>query len=652
VAEAIQAAHTRGVIHRDLKPGNILVAPEEGGLGQPKVLDFDVARLTNADLQVTSVKTETSQLIGTLQYMSPKQLGGDSRHVDARSDVYSLGVIACELLAGRRPFNLGGLSLVDAVTRLQNTRPASLGAAAEGVSSDVELIVATAMEWDPERRYQTAAELAADIRRYLRREPILARPPSATYQFRKFVQRNRTLVAAVAAIALSLLGGTVAATVGFASALRQRDAARLETAKAESVSRFLTEMLSSIDPDTAKGQDVSVGAVVEDSLRRLDRGELADQPAVRTELLSVIGRSLGALGRYPEAIDRLGEALAITEEDEGASSAETARALDRLAIVETEAGLYADAERHFGEAIATREAIGTPSLVGDGAASLGTVYFWTGRLAEGERFFRDAVAQLERTSSEPDDRLAQATGWLGAIMERRGDLEQAVRLHRKALALERALHGEVHTAVASALNNLGNALEAVGDYEAAREAHEESLRIKRELLRPDHPDIAASLSYLGVVLVHLGEPEAAERVLREAVEIRRKVLGDRHPSTAISLLNLAWTVQELGRHEEALALFDEAIRIADVAVGDGDVLPIILRINRARCLVAMGRFEEAEPILLDGYERVVAMLGPEHRRAGATRGYIVDMYEAWGRPDDADRWRDAPNRQAGPLTKD
>ncbi len=205
VCDAVQYAHERGVIHRDLKPGNILVDET----GQPKIIDFGVARATDADVRMTTGRSEMGQLLGTLSYMSPEQVTGDPSEIDQRSDVYSLGVILFELLADRLPYNLENLPLPEVAHVIREREPSRLGSIHSVFRGDVETIVGKALEKDRTRRYASAGELASDIRRHLNNEPIRARPPSALYHLRKFARRNKGLVGGVAGVFAALLVGTI-----------------------------------------------------------------------------------------------------------------------------------------------------------------------------------------------------------------------------------------------------------------------------------------------------------------------------------------------------------------------------------------------------------------------------------------------------------
>ncbi|HYW31553.1 MAG TPA: serine/threonine-protein kinase, partial [Gemmatimonas sp.] len=249
VCDAVHYAHQQGVIHRDLKPANILVTPE----GQPKILDFGVALLTDADVQATR-QTSVGEVVGTLQYMSPEQVNADPVQIDARTDVYSLGVILYELMSGRLPYDLSKRLIYEAVRVIVVDDPTPLSSIDRDLRGDVEVIVGKALEKERQRRYGSAEALASDVRRFLSDEPIAARRASAMYQLRKFARRNRPLVTGIGFGAAVLVVGTVIST---ALALRATAAERLaESRRGEAVAAgALAEQRRSVADDALRGAD-------------------------------------------------------------------------------------------------------------------------------------------------------------------------------------------------------------------------------------------------------------------------------------------------------------------------------------------------------------------------------------------------------------
>jgi len=367
VCDAIHHAHQKGVIHRDLKPANILVDAQ----GTARVLDFGIARVTDEDLRRTTIETRAGDLVGTLPYMSPEQVGGDPSRIDIRSDVYALGVLAYEIVAGRLPLEVHSSAIHEAVRTVVEQEPPRLGTLDARLRGDIETIVGKALEKDKARRYSSAGELASDLRHYLNHEPVLARPPSTTYQLRKFVRRNRVLVGGVTATFVALVAGLVASLKLYfderdaeqratASASRAQEALVLEEeARAAAVAALAHEQEARNDANVARqraeesaaflletqeyfdglfaaptpytnGADVRVVEVLERTVAGVDEA-FPDRPLARARVLQRVGVTYSELGLHAEGLALLQRAVALFDEFQGEPTLERAQLASALA---------------------------------------------------------------------------------------------------------------------------------------------------------------------------------------------------------------------------------------------------------------------------------------------------------------------------------
>jgi serine/threonine protein kinase/Flp pilus assembly protein TadD len=661
VCDAVQHAHQKGVIHRDLKPGNILVTDA----GQPKILDFGVARVTDADVQMTTLQTEVGQLVGTLPYMSPEQAGagrdtahpegtnredgappghGDPLAIDTRADVYALGVIAFELLAGRLPYALDRRSVPDAMRVIRDEEPTRLGAVDRSFRGDLETIVGKALEKDRSRRYQTVADLAADIRRTLDDEPIVARPPSAAYQLRKFAKRHRLLVGSAAAIVLALLVAVVVVSLALARAVAaEQDAtARLEesrrqTEMAAAVNDFLEEMLASVDPARAQGPDVRVRDVLEWAAARVEKGEVRAEAEIRAALRLTIGWTYRALGLVAEAEPHLREALAIRRSiprtDESAQLG-LAEALDSLAEALRDLGRAAEAEPLSREGLEIRQRVLARDHidVANSMNNLGLILKDRGDYDGAEVLYRGALDMKRRILSPDDPELCATLMNLGMLRYvAYSDLDGAEALGAEALDVARRAFGPDHPYIAHCLAAVGSIRSAKGDLDGAITLLREALDMRRRVYEGDHVDLAVNLSDLGLALKRKGDLDAAEPLYREALDMRRRLFGSEHASIATSLQNLGMLLRDRGDAAGAEAMVREGLRMRRAVQGEQHVDVAFSLVGLGLMTYANGRFDEAESLFREALEIRLEVLGPRHLDVAVARANLGVVHRAVGR---------------------
>jgi serine/threonine protein kinase/tetratricopeptide (TPR) repeat protein len=694
ICDAVHYAHQRGVIHRDLKPSNIVVTTEGASTGAAsgpalpvvKILDFGLARITDADIAATLV-SEIGVIKGTLQYMSPEQARGDVAAIDVRSDVYALGVMLYEMLAGRRPYEVTRAALAEAVRVICEQPPELLRSTWVGsrrLDGDLETIVGKTLEKEADRRYGSAAALAEDVERYLTSQPILARPPSAVYQLGKMIQRNRLGAAFAATVLLLLVAFGVTATVQARTIALERDRAEAEAAKAQAVNQFMRDTLSAANPWGA-GYDVTVVEALDQATERIS-ASFADQPLVEAEVRHTIGNAFSNLGRYDraaplleaaaeartgllgrddpetittlaalaqlawrdsrydEAIGRARELLDLRRQVFGDPSSEVAVTLDFLGRVLTDAGRFEEAETVILEALAMSRAVHGEESINVAACYQNQAILeqvWRQNYALAEELSRKELRIRRAVDGRDSMDTASTLDNLGVVVMLQGRLDEAAPLIEESAALIRKLGGDRHPELARALENLGNIYFQRGEYDRVLAVLEEVLAMRREVLGDDSPDVARSLTNLGAVQHRSGKPQAAVVTLRDAVLRMEGAYGPDHPDVASTHRSLGWALISAGDLDAAEAELRTALAIAERAYPAHGAALSGFQQSLGRLLVTRGRFGEAEPLLLDAHRANLEAYGPDNLRTRDTAGALAGLYEAWGRPADAAHYRSA-----------
>ncbi len=704
IADAVQHAHQKGVIHRDLKPANILVvggsgseagAPPEpassthdlDAIGQPKVLDFGIARVTDEELDARTMHTQAGQLIGTLAYMSPEQVAGRSEGIDTRSDVYSLGVILFEILTGRAPYEVANLSLSEAVRVLERTDPPRAGSIDPALRGDAEAILARAMEKDRDERYTSAAELAADIRRSLRDEPILARPASTGYYLRKFMLRHRVLVAAAAVLLIVLAIGVTGTALGFFAAKRANadlakanvtlketneklgdannalgdanDAlevtnraldeslaeARRQADNARAVIAFLDEdLLATVRPsdEAGRGRDVPMRDVLDEASRRIGLaskpgGRFEAKPLIEATVRVSIGGSYRALGLYDQASPHLERCCALRLAELGEEHIDTIRAQMEMAHLDRDRADYGESlsriERQI-ELLESSDDEDAPKLLWRARSIRGTV---ASRLdpAGAIELLQAQYDEAREELGENHDTTVAAKNNLGTVLAQRGRFDEAASILKEVYEHNALAMGKSDPRTLAAMMSYAHVLTRMGRASESVELLHESYERHVEVFGPGHPDTMQAVATLGNALRRLQRSAAAVRIVEPAVEVGSGEIAADHPTLLVAKQVLGDLYADLHRFDEAIAVLEEAYEIAVRTLGLDNAVAGPIATSLGNTYLSAGRYEQAETILAACHEIELAKLGPDHPntyfvglRLGRTRAFLGKFTEA------------------------
>jgi serine/threonine-protein kinase len=673
VCGGVQHAHQTLVVHRDLKPSNILVTAD----GTPKLVEFGIAKLlAEGDAEATG----TLRLL-TPAYGSPEQARGG--HITVATDVYSLGVVLFKLLTGRTPLDLTGATPGEIERRICEEAPAAPSAAVtgahaawrRGLRGDVDTIVLKALRKEPDRRYASVEQLAQDLRRHMDGRPVRARPDTAGYRIGKFVRRHRWGVGATAALA----GLTAVYTLRLAD---ERDRARTEATKAAAVSDFLKGLFEVSDPSQSRGQSVTARELLDQGAHRIETG-LAGQPEAQATIMRVIGEVYGALNQNDAARPLLLGALERHRALYGEQHEEVAASLVSVGVLLQNSGEAVAAESSFRQALAIRQrrAPADDAGLAPVESRLAFLVEGAGRYEEAERLYRNALARNRRLYSGDDPHVATILVRLGGLLRQTDRLDDAEPLLREAVAVQRKQYGRVHPRVASAVRNLAALRRDQGAFEEADSLYREAIAIRRELYGNENQDVATTLHSYGLLLQRKGDHERALATFLEAVALLERIHTKGHPNLAVGYYDLGTELRDQGRYDEAGARFRQAIAMDDrflaathrdrgqSRLGLASVLmaqrryaeaePVLRRSLAMRrevlppqhryvretegelgaCLAALRRFRDAEALLVPAYEGLLATEGAAASRTLRARQLLAELYQAWGKPQNARRYR-------------
>jgi serine/threonine protein kinase/Tfp pilus assembly protein PilF len=659
VAAALAYAHSEGILHRDIKPANLLLDNK----GTVWVTDFGLAKATEQDNL-----THTGDIIGTLRYMAPEAFRGKS---DPRSDIYALGLTLYELIALRPAFDASDRNTL--IRQVSGAEVAPLRKFNPGVPNDLETIVLKTLDRDPAHRYQSAGDLADDLERFIKDEPIEARRATLPERFGRWCRHNPVVAALLLTLVIVFLSGFGLVTwkwrdaehqkaalarakdqISFErnSAIVARDEAtaaklRAETSAAEAkkaasiseaINTFLVDdILAAAAPERARGRKITVEDVLKEVVPKIE-GTLGDQPEVEASVRNTLGITFQRLGLPAEAEPQLRQALELRLKALGPDAPDTLAAMNNLARVLQTQGKLSEAEPLYRQSWEIR----SRTLGPDNPQTLGAfnnlaqLVQAQGKLIEAEPMLKQSWEAYRRVLGPGDPDTLLALGNYAMVLQAQGKASEAEPLMRETLAgLSKALKDD-HPYVLTAMHNLARLLADQGRLDEAEKYYRQALAGRRRVLGDEHPDTLVTMNQLATLLQDQGNLSEAEKIARQMYEANARVSGEEHPNTISARHNLSRLLQAQGKAAEAEPLVRQNVEIARRVLGPDHPDTLQAMSSLAIALQAEDKLAEAEPLVREVLAAQRRVLGPEHPHTLVSANNLAVLLQAEGKLDEAE----------------
>jgi tetratricopeptide (TPR) repeat protein len=642
--EGVQHAHQKAIVHRDLKPANILVLSVDGK-PVPRIIDFGLAKATTPRTMGEQEFTRLGQFLGTPGYMSPEQTDPEGQDIDTRTDVYSLGVVLYVLLSGYQPFDVtfGKRPPLDVLLRrlredeapppsakLAVDRDSSAAvAAARGTEpkhlarllrGDLDWITMKALERDRARRYGTPSELAADLKRHLNYEPVLARPAAAAYRVRKYVRRHRITVGIAAGLIVLLTAFSLLQGLELRRTTQERDRANLERDRANRerdratrITDFMTNMFKVSDPSEARGNSVSAREILDKASAEMGTG-LARDAEVQSQMLNVMASTYLNLGLYSRAHELTTRALDARATLHGPKDPSTLESMTQLGWILDREGHDTEAETLERQALADERRLLGPEapLTLETMDHLSVIEEDQGRYGDAETLARQVMQTAARTLGAENNLTLGATNHFALALMQQARYVEAEAQYIKLIEVDRRVLGPDHPQTLAAMISLAVTVDAQHRVAEAEQLYREVLTVQQRVLGPEHQYTVLTMENLAASLTDAGHLAEGEKLNRQALAIRLRTLGAEHPDTLTTEMNLADVLMKEDRVEEAEKLQRDTLAVQQRVQGPQNPNTLVSQSNLASTLIRERRYEEAEKLASDSWNIQRRTLGPEH----------------------------------------